>query len=219
MVDTCCQFASQRIGDVEQHEGCVWNVPRSQLTPVCDHPPGGDESLQFYWLQWWRMLPGLEGSGCDRQLPTRGWGRMTGCVCSLQCQGSWGSLLRKYLKLFVPEHSVSCGTSPCGEDSVAPFMKPSNPAPPPYMGHFKVCFYPYTATSNPSFGKQIASAAAMEGLDDPAILSSLRAAINWRSTKSQSHRGGHILLLCSSRRKTQGRKQSHPHDAVIMMEC
>lgn len=216
MVDTCCQFTSQRVGDAEQCEGCVWNVPHSQLTPVCDHPPGGDESLQFYWLQWWGMLPGLEGSGCNRQLPAGGRGRVTGCVCSVQWQGRRGPLLKKYPNLFVPEHSVSWGTSPCGEDVVALSMKP---APLPYMGHFKVCFYPYTAISNPSFGKQIASAAAVEGLDDPAMLSSLRAAINWRSTKSQSHRGGHIPLLCSSRRKMQSREQSHPCDAVIMMEC
>lgn len=218
MVDTCCPFASQRIGDAEQREGCVWNVPHSQLTPVCDRPPGGDESLQFYWLQWWRMLPRLEGSGCNRQLPAGRRGRMTGCVCSVQCQGSWGPLLRKYPKLLIPEHSVSCGTAPCGEGSVTPFMKPS-------VQHLcliwglKVCFYPYTAISNPSFGKQIPSAAPVKGLDDPAMLSNLRAAINWRSTKSQSRRGGHILLLCSSRRKMQSRKQSHPHDALIMMEC
>jgi len=46
------------------------------------------------------------------------------------------------------------------------------------MGHFKVFFYPYTAISDPSFGKQIAAAAAVQGLDDPAMLRSLKAAIN-----------------------------------------
>lgn len=104
MVDTCCPFASQRIGDAEQREGCVWNVPHSQLTPVCDRPPGGDESLQFYWLQWWRMLPRLEGSGCKRQLPAGRRGRMTGCVCSVRCQGSWAPCsgsTRNYLSLSI----------------------------------------------------------------------------------------------------------------------
>lgn len=53
-----------------------------------------------------------------------------------------------------------------------------NPAPLPYVRHFKLCFYPYADVSKPSFGKQTASPAAMEGLDDPAMLSGLREAIN-----------------------------------------
>lgn len=84
--------------------------------------------------RWWKPAISLtsvvenaaraERPGCDRQLPSEGPGRMTGCVGSVQCQESWEPLLTKYPELFVPEHSESCGIGPSWEDSVAPFIKP-----------------------------------------------------------------------------------------------
>lgn len=62
--------------------------------------------------------------GTHGQLPTEGWGRMTGCVCGVQCQESWEPLLTKCPELFVPEQSVFWGIGPSWEDSAISFIKP-----------------------------------------------------------------------------------------------
>lgn len=54
----------------------------------------------------------------------------------------------------------------------------------PYMGHFKRYFYPYIAISSPSVGMEIAFATSVKGLDDPAMQSKLRVAINRKNATS-----------------------------------
>lgn len=172
---------------------CTWQTPR------------GDENLQFHWLQWWRMLPGLEAPGATGRSPLSdegGW-QTASLMCNVKTAGSpCSQSTQNYL----------CVSSQCLEGQVLigktvlllPLNQSSTSAL--YGGLLKCTFPSHTTISNPSLRKKIASAAAVQGLDDPAMLS--RAAINWKSTKTQSHRGGHILLLCSRRGKCRAENRA-----------
>lgn len=97
----------------------------------------------------------------------------------------------------------SSGTGLGGEDSAIPFTRPSIQHLCLIWGLLKDTLPLHSYFKPFSWKREIASATAVEGLDDPALQSSPRAAINQGNATSWSQRGGHILPLSSSRRKAK----------------